>query len=208
MMNENVNLEDFCKYIKPIVTSCSAFVRTNGYVTHIPGRILMMSLDETFFIKIDIPVIYDMIFTANIGEFLFSANNDDSASDVFNNIYFLGYNIKYDSLMRYNNIYSYNEEYSNVYYYEEDCMNNIPDFEEYSKSSTVVKFINIITKDNFYKIPVSKAITSINKGDICSLKILDYLPNIQDKTKRTVKYIVYKKKFKLNVEIFFNILVI
>ena len=205
-MGENNNLIDFCKYIRPIVTSCSAFLRTNGYVTHIPGRLLMMSLDETFFIKIDIPVLYNIILTANIGEFLFNAENDQS--NVLSNTYFLGSNIKYDSLIKYNDIYCLNEQYANIYYSEDDCINNIQNFAEFAKFSTVIKFINIVSNDTFYRIPVSKAITSINKGDICSIKIMDYLPNINDKTKRTVKYTVYKKKFKVNIDIYFNILMV
>ena len=79
-MNDNV---DFCNYVQPIVNGCAGFIKTDGYMTHIPGTIIMMSSDETCCAIIHIPVIYNIYITnkvpdktAKISVFLVDNDND------------------------------------------------------------------------------------------------------------------------------------
>lgn len=199
-------LIDFCKYLQPIMNACSGFIKTNGYMLHIPGRVMMMSADETVFAYINIPVIYNIMIIADIGAFL-RAKEEDEQAEILRSTYFLGSNIKYDTLLRYNELYGNRMILPlNVYFTEDDCLSNINGFAELVKSSDI-GFMNVTDGHNYYMIPVSKAITPITKSDMCKIEITDYISNPSDITKRTVHYTTFKKKFKIEIELFMNILV-
>ena len=200
-------LIDFCKYLQPIMNACSGFIKTNGYMLHVPGRVMMMSADETVFAYINIPVMYNIILMADIGAFL-RAKEEDEQADILRLTYFLGSNIKYDTLLKYNDMYGNRQLLPlNVYISEDDCLSGINGFEDLVKSSEI-SFMNVTDGHHYYMIPVSKAITPITKSDMCKLEIIDYMSNPSDTTKRTVHYTTFKKKFKIEIELFLNILVL
>ena len=92
-MNDYV---DFCNYVQPIVNGCAGFIKTDGYMTHIPGTIIMMSADETCCAIIHIPVIYNIYMTSIINTFL--AIKTPEYQSIFPRlIYFNGWNIKRDN---------------------------------------------------------------------------------------------------------------
>ena len=66
---------------------------------------------------------------------------------------------------------------------------------------------SVIVSDGakYYVVPASKSITQPAKADTVSLKIYN---NPRSPFVKTVRYTVYKKKFKLPVDIYSNILVV
>lgn len=205
MFEEQNTILEFCKYVQPIVSGCAGFIRTDGYMTHYPGHIILMNADESFVSIIKIPVIFDIKLTAIIGDFL-KLKTEEEMMHLFDKIYFIGWNIKEFKMLNYANNYDIlntcQSEYS-----EEDCY-NIPGFRE-GMSNSEIDFISIPTLDNenrVYRIPVSKAITNASKSDSISINIYKYQLNPNDQMLRTVRYTVFKKKFKLNIDIYFNII--
>lgn len=190
---------DFCNYLQPIINSSSGFIKTNGYMSHIPGTILMMSEDEMVFSIINIPIIYDKYIYSSINSFL-GLKDDESKSDMIKNIYFTGSNIKNNHLLSYYNNYFDIDNKLRCIYYEPDCY-NILGFEDISSNVNISK-INVIVGQRLYRIPASKSITPLNKADSASLRIYE----TNNKEISIVKYTVFKKKFKLSVDIFFNII--
>lgn len=199
-MEKNIYV-DMCEYLQPLVNSCSGFIKTKGYITHIPGVVLLMSADETFFSIINIPVIFNITFTANINKFLFN-KEEELQKNILSNTYFLGNNQVYMKMIRYYDMYR-NATYNTIYH-NDNCL-DIPGYYDGVIQSDI-KMMNIITINNRFMVPVSKAITPLNKGDECSITIYDYIYQDIIGDKATVKYQLYKKKFKIMVEIFFNIL--
>lgn len=201
----DINMVEFCKYLQPIVNGCAGFIKTDGFMLHTPGHIYMMSADETFFSHIEIPAIYNIMLVANINSFL-RCKESEQQEHVLENIQFFGSNIKAGSLLKYAEDYVINIDQSMVCdYYEPDCMNS-EEFREKVNSSTEIGYIVKHGCYDWYRIPVSKCITPINKGDICELKIYRYIGNIDNK--RLVRYIVHKKKMKLDINIYCNIMMI
>ena len=215
------SLAQFCKHVTQLISSCAGFIRTDGYMTFIPGYILLMSWDETFYTEIPIedPKYSMFIFgtaATEIGLWLTKINQlkkDDAIfdyMDIINSIYFLGSNIKRNHLVYYHDLYS-TIGTKRLLYTEEDC-NNINHFTEYS-SITSINNINIIDYSGAKcRVPCSKVITPNVKGDIISLNIYDYIYN-QDAVNnsiiaRTFQYICHRKKLKTNAYIYGNILLL
>lgn len=201
-MSYDQNLIDFCTYVQPIVNSCAGFIKTDGYMVHVPGLILYMSADEMCCGKIDIPVIFDIYMTSNINTFL-ALKTPEQQSAMWENIYFVGHNIKRDHLMYYYSIFNNLDTNNRKIYHEPDCY-NIPGFDNIV-SKTDIGCINVSDGSTNYRVPASKSITSLSKGDLASLTIYDSIgaPNV-----KTIRYTMYKKKFKLTIDIYSNILVV
>lgn len=200
-MNEDFN--DFCNYIQPIINSCSGFIKTDGYMVHFPGTIVIMDADQTFYGIIRIPVIYTFYFTAIINDFMAMKKPEQRIRD---NLYFSGWNVKHDALIRAFELFNDIDNKVRCIYYEPDCY-NINGFAE-TITNTGISKINVFTNSSRYLIPSSKAITPLSKGDMASLRIYDYIINPLDNRVKTIRYSVSKKKFKLIVDIFSNILVV
>ena len=52
MTEQQLKNIEFCKYLQPIVSGCSGFIRTEGYMYHFPGHVIMMSFDESSDVRI------------------------------------------------------------------------------------------------------------------------------------------------------------
>lgn len=191
---------DFFNYLHPIVNGCSGFIKTDGYMVHIPGYVIMMDVDETFCSIINIPCIYDIYTTAKINTFLSIKEECDMKLE---NLYFLGWNIKNQHLMRYYNTLIGIESKTKCVYLEPDCYNINGFAEAVSKSS--ISHVDISDGTYIYRIPAGKPVTPLTKSDSASLQIYD---NIDYHDLKTIRYSVYKKKFKLTVDIFANILTV
>ena len=198
-MNEGIDYVEFCKYVQPIVNGCSGFIKTVGFFVHIPGVLMLMSDDESFVSIINIPVIFNCTLYGYINSLL-GCKEEEQQRNLPENIYYTGSNIKANKLIDYYSRYKTIENVSQLLYSELDC-NNIPGFTE-MVGKTDFSTINVTDGTNVFRIPVSKTITPINKGDSVSIKIFrDILyPDIG-----VVKYITYKKKYKLPIELYFNI---
>lgn len=201
----NTNLIEFYNYIRPIVSGCAGFIRTDGYMLHYPGIIVLMNADESFVSIIKIPVIFDIKIVSIIGDFL-KLKTDEDILDLFNRIYFIGWNLKEFNLVKYMNDYNILNQYQPEFQ-EDDCY-NLNGFTE-GMSNSEISFMSI-PKNNYrvYRVPVSKAITNAAKSDSVSIKIYPYLYNTKDSMIRTVRYTVFKKKFKLNIDIYCNIILL
>ena len=199
----NDNFEDFCNYVQPIINSCSGFIKTDGYMTHFPGTIVIMDADQTFYGIIRIPVIYVFKFTAIINDFMSMKKPEQR---IFSNLYFSGWNVKHDALIRAFDLFNGIDNKVQCIYYEPDCY-NIDGFTG-TVASTSISKINVSTDSSRYIVPSSKAITPLSKGDTASLRIYDYILNPLDYRVKTIRYSVLKKKFKLAIDIFSNILVV
>lgn len=200
----NQELIDFCKYLQPIVSGCSGFIRTEGFMTHFPGVLILMNMEETYCSIIKLPVIHNVYLTSSINKFL-GLKTEEEQSNVIANTYFIGYNIKQMHSFGYYMTYKDIDLVPCIY--SEDNCTNIPGFEQASGSSDVGE-INVSDGINSYRVPASKIITPINKGDTASLKIYKYIANPSDNNLRTVRYTTIKKKFKLQIDNFSNILVL
>lgn len=199
-IDPNICLEA-CTYLQPLINSCSGFIKTEGYFAHDPGVISMFSADETFFSCIQIPVCFDISFVSNINKFL-SNKTEDEMKNIFSNIYFLGENLVKDRLDTYRMLYT-SLEVTKTPLFIADDYTMIPGFEEAVNSVEVTNLA--VTMPNIkFVIPVSKAITPINKGDTCSVSIYEDAYNRLGSY--TVKYSIFKKKFKVFVNIYFNVL--
>ena len=196
---------EFCKYVIPIISGCAGFIRTTGYVSHIPGYIVMMSDDESFINIVKIPIIFNIVISAKINDLL-KIKTEESMMNLMQNIYYLGNNIKYNSMMNYLKIYTNIDNYSNCIYSEDDCY-NIPGFDIRSKD-TNIGYINVSNGIRNFMIPAGKSITNLNKSDKVSLKIYDYINNRFDERIKTIRYSMYKNKFKLISDIFANIIIV
>lgn len=196
----NQQITDFFNYVQPIVSGSLGFMKTEGYFTHFPGVIVAMSSDETYCAIIHIPVIFNVYMTAQISTFLQLKTPDVQNLE---NLYFVGYNVKNVSMMNYFNQYNGIDEKTECIYSEPDCF-NIPGFEECMANSNIS---SVIVSDGakYYVVPASKSITQAAKADTVSLKIYN---NSRAQFVKTVRYTVYKKKFKLPVDIYSNILVV
>lgn len=198
-MSINEEAINFCNYIKPILNSCTGFIKSDGYVTHFPGTLVAMNEDETQCCIIKIPVIFNFYMTAIIRKFL-SLKSPEEFSNFEKETYFLGWNIKRQNLIR------YFEEYSNIdntcacIYHNPNCydLNNFSEI----VSNVDIGRMNVITcPDQYFMIPVSKSITPLSKSDTVGLRIYkrsDY-QNIS-----TIRYTMFKKKFNLTVDMFMN----
>ena len=196
----NQHIIDFFNYVQPIVNGSLGFMKTEGYFTHFPGVIVAMSSDETYCAIIHIPVIFNVYMTAQISTFLQLKTPDVQNLE---NLYFVGYNVKNVSMMNYFNQYNCIDEKTECIYSEPDCFNT-PGFEECMSRSNIS---SVIVSDGakYYVVPASKSITQAAKADTVSLKIYN---NSRSPFVKTVRYTVYKKKFKLPVDIYSNILVV
>ena len=199
MMDNHNDIIEFFNYVQPIVNGSFGFIKTEGYMTHFPGVIVAMSADETYCGIIHIPIIFNVYMTAEIGTFL-QLKTDDVRK--LENLYFVGNNVKNAAMMRY--FYDYNDidNKARCIYAEPDCY-NIPSFDTCVGASTISS-VRICDNRNFYVIPASKAITQAAKAVTVSLKLYD---SPRASNIKTVRYTIYKKKFKLPVDIFSNILV-
>lgn len=196
---------EFCKYIIPIVTGCAGFIRTSGYICHVPGYIVMMSNDESFLNIVKIPIIYNIVISAKINDLL-KIKKEEDMINLMQNIYYLGNNIKYNSMMQYLGIYTNIDNYSKCIYSEDDCF-NIPGFIEQTSNSDI-GYVNVSNGIRNFMIPAAKSITNLNKSDKVGLKIYDYINNQYDERIKTIRYSMYKNKFKLTSDIFANIIVV
>lgn len=194
----NQNLKDFFSYVQPILSGSLGFIKTEGYFTHIPGAIVAMSADETYCAIIKIPVIFDVYITAQINTFIQLKTPEVQTLE---NLYFVGWNVKNRSLMSYFNYYNDIDSILPCIYSEPDCF-NIPKFDECMASSSISNVI-VTTDTQYYIVSASKSITQASKADTVSLKIYQ---NPENQLIKTVRYTVYKKKFKLPVDIYSNIL--
>lgn len=203
-MESSVYIE-FCKYVNPIITSFAGFIRTTGYVTHIPGYIIMMSDDESFINIIKIPIIFNIMITAKINDLL-KLKDENSMMNLFQNTYFLGSNIKCNNCINYFNTYNNIDSKSVCIYSEDDCY-NINNFSVVS-SNTEIGYINVSNGIKNFMVPASKSITNLNKADKVGLKIYNYIINQDDNNIKTIRYSLYKNKFKLIADIYSNIIVV
>lgn len=196
------NLQEFFSYVQPIVNGCGGFIKSEGYMTHFPGVIVMMSADETTCAIIHIPMIFDVYMTADISRFLQLKEPKDQ---LLENLYFTGWNIKGQHLMNYYNLYDGIDNKAPCIYSEPDCF-NINGFEDAVSNSSIGN-VRVSDGSSYYRIPASKSIVPITKSDTVSLRIYncvyDGLHHV-----RTIRYSVFKKKFKLNVDIYSNIIMV
>ena len=197
----NNNFIDFCSYAQPIINSCSGFIKSDGYMTHFPGVIIMMDVDQTFYTIIHIPVIYNLYFTAIISDFMAMKKPEDQ---IMEKLYFNGWNVKNDYLIRAYGLFDDIDNKVRCVYYEPNCY-NINGFES-NASKSIIGNVNVFTNDSRFRIPASKAITPLSKGDEASLRIYDYIINPSDNNVKTMRYTFRKKKFKLAVDVYSNIL--
>ena len=199
MIPDRQHILDFFSYVQPILNGSLGFIKTEGYFTHMPGMLLAMSSDETYFAVIQIPVIFNVYITAEINTFLQLKTPD---VQYLENLYFVGNNIKLNSMMEYLASYNGIDDKVPCIYTEPDCY-NIPGFTECMKRSDICN-VRVADGKRYFVIPASKAIAQASKADTVSLKIYD---NPRSPMIKTVRYNIYKKKFKLFVDIFSNILV-
>lgn len=184
------NACDIYNYLKPIVTGCSGFVKSNGFMLVQHDLLVMMSYDRS---TIDIIKIrpLNIFFVAYISTFV---GCKDEPETFMQRCAFYGSNIILNEMaqkaMCYQSIMGTTPEYC------EDNVYNLPDFQE--KLKTPIQWTVFSGNGQRYKIAVSKVIFPLNKGDECAVKI--YNP-YADNT-RIMVYSVYKKKLKVTVDIF------
>ena len=70
MTPDRQHILDFFNYVQPILNGSLGFIKTEGYFTHMPGMLLALSYDDTYFAVIRIPVIFNVYITAEINTFL------------------------------------------------------------------------------------------------------------------------------------------
>lgn len=199
-MNNRQEILDFFKYVQPIVNSSLGFIKTEGYFTHFPGVIVAMSSDETYFAVIHIPVIFNVYMTAEISTFL---QLKEPEVQYLENTYFVGNNIKNASMMGYFNFYDEIDSKLRCIYSEPDCF-NIPGF-DVCLSNSSISSVTVADGSRYYVIPASKSITQVAKADSVSMKLYD---NPRSPIVKIVRYSIYKKKFKVSVDIYSNILMV
>lgn len=196
--------EAFYNYIKPIVSNCSGFIKTEGYMVYIPspgGWILITDADSTHFgiITIVNPSIQiNQLFVAKINTFL---SLKEISENLVDQLYFLGGNkILRAMLDTFNKFYYHIDEDFIPLYYEEDC-HNIPGFDEANSSVNITQFKIIDKATTYYLIPVSKAITTATKSDKISLSIYS-TTHYADPRYKTLRYQIYKKKYGVWLDLF------
>lgn len=224
----NSDKVELINYIQPILSSCSGFIKTDGYMTHFPGTVVIMDADEMYCGIIKIPVIYDVFLTAKINTLLSIKTNPEtvtrtgycpdlnvilnisispaSVDEQIKALYFTGWNIKAQNLIRYYDLYSDIDSKVKCIYHEPNC-NDIDNFSDVN-SHTEIRHVNIIDGSSYYRIPVSKAITTGTKSDTIGLYIYDYIVDPLNPQIKTSRYSIYKKKFKVTVDLFSNILLV
>ena len=109
-------------------------------------------------------------------------------------------------MINYLGIYTNIDNLTNCIYSEDDCY-NIEFFDNASKM-TSIEYINVSNQYQNFMIPASKSITNLNKADKVGLKIYNYINNPCDNRIKTIRYSMYKNKFKLISDIFANIIVV
>ena len=198
--NNRQHILDFFKYVQPIVSGSLGFIKTEGYMTHFPGVVVAMSADEMYCGIIHIPVIFNVYMTSRINTFLQLKTPEDQYLE---NTYFVGNNIKGNSMWNYFNQYDGIDTKLPCIYSEPDCY-NVPGFDVCMESSSISSTI-VVDGSRYFVVPASKSITQASKSDTVSLKIYD---NPRSSQIKTVRYTVYKKKFKLPVDIYSNIIMV
>lgn len=205
-MIQSSEMIEFCNYIQPIIKGCAGFIKTDGYFTHIPGCIMMISMDQTVFSFVKIPLNVDIVLSGNINRFL--GLTDEEKDDPIRSLYYFGYNILMNKMINtYKNFENISRSRTPVLS-EDDCY-NLEGFTE-AVAGSGISFINVSDGQYNYRLYASKSITPLNKADTCKLDIYPYESDnfVMIPNQRTVRFTVYKKKFNLVVEIFYNILVI
>ncbi|WP_301204564.1 hypothetical protein [Bacteroides acidifaciens] len=186
-----MNARDIYNYLKPIVTGCSGFVKSNGFMLVQHDLLVMMSYDRSTIDMIRIQPL-NILFVAYISDFV---GCKDTPETFMQQCAFYGSNIILNE-MTYKTI-GYQSIVNNTpLEYCEDNVYNLPDFQE--KLKTPIQWTVFSGNGQRYKMAVSKVIFPLNKGDECAVKIYDpYADNT-----RIMLYSVYKKKLKVTVDIF------
>lgn len=190
---------EFCNYLQSIVNSCSGFIKTKGDFYHVMNAVIMSSEDRCFLSIVDIPISYNFRLTGKCGALL-SIKDDQIKSNVSKYLNYYGATTRGNELLN-----LYNEYYNNLSIYEmvyhEENAYNIPGFEN-AVSKTDLSLIPVVDKYGImHMINSSKSITPLNKSDTCSVSIYKKTDTIY-----TVEYRIFKKKFKLYMSIYFNII--
>lgn len=201
----NQNLIDFCKYVQPIITGCSGFIKTDGYMTHFPGVLITMSRDETQCCIIKIPIIFDVYMTSIINKFL-SLKSPEQQSNMMNEIYFTGWNIVNSTLLNHYNKYDAVESTHSPIFYSKDCY-ELDAFGELVANTDIGSINIVINNPSMYcRVPVSKSITPVSKSDTVSMTIYRENNHYISPDILILRYSIFKKKFNLQVNMYLSII--
>lgn len=182
-------------YLQPIVSGCSAFIKSSGFMMVQHDVLVMMSYDRAFLSVVQIKPL-NLIYIAEISTFI---KCKDDPEHFLENSCFIGSNAIYYEM---ENIYiqyweSINVHGDQILEYHEDDIYNIPNFTDHMNSKGF-HWSAFAANGIQYKLMVSKSIFPINKGDSCSVSIF----NMYHDNTRILRYRIYKKKLKLYVDIF------
>lgn len=182
---------DIYNYLKPIVSGCSGFVKSNGFMLVQHDLLVMMSYDRSMINMVRIKPL-NIIFVSYISTFI---GCKDDPETFMQQCAFYGSNIILNEMT--DKAIGYQSIVNNTpLEYCEDNIYNLPDFQK--KLKTPIQWTVFSGNGQRYKMAVSKTIFPLNKGDECAVKI--YNPYV-DNT-RIMLYSVYKKKLKVMVNIF------
>lgn len=201
-----MNIEAIFKYLQPIINVCAGFIKTDGYMLYLPSGTLILSDDNEMYCCIIndlLPSDYQNGIVAKINTFMSLKNPNDQSID---NLYFTGWNIKYNSLLDYYLKYNNIDNKVQCIYDQANC-ETISEFSNLVAKSNIQN-INIYFDSILYRLPISKSITNLTKGDQIRLQIYNYILQPKNPQIKTVKYSLFKKKFGLMVNIFTNILIV
>ncbi len=169
------------------------------------GVLVLMDENEMYCgiiegLSYNVPYTSDIMAKINTFMSLKTPENQD-----IDNLYFTGWNIKYNNLLscylRYHNIDS------KVRCIYEQTHMDIDGFQELVSQSNIEN-LNIPIESLLCRLPVSRSITNMSKGDSVRIQIYDYISQPENNRIKTVKYALFKKKFGLVINIFTNILMV
>lgn len=194
---------EFCDYIQPIVNGCGGFIKTVGDFAHFPGCLILQSNDISFLSIIELPKYYSIRISGKCNTLL-SLKEDLLKINIIDKLAYLGnFNKYHEMLNNYNKYYDLTTNSNNIIVLSIDDMYAVNGFEEMSKSTDISHIMLTDYEGINHIIYVSKIITPLVKGDTCKFILYkNIINNIY-----TVEYRIYKKKFKLNMSVFFNIII-
>ena len=194
------------EYLQPIINVSAGFMKTDGYMLYMPTGVLVLIDENEMYCGIieglDCKIPYTSNIMAKTNSFMSLKNPENQDID---NLYFTGWNIKYNHMLycylQYHNI----DSKVNCIYDQIDS--NVNGFQELVSQSNIQN-LNIPIDSLLCRLPVSKSITNRVKGDSVRLQIYDYISQPENNQIKTVKYSLFKKKFGLVINIFTNILMV
>ena len=191
-------LVEWYNYARPIVSACSGFTKTDGFmVWEANGTLSILSNDKGWLYVVTGLRPTPVNLACNVIKF---ARTKDDPNNLINNTNTLGDNIISREVLNFKNKYSpyILNQIESIFETDMFEMDGFDDAIQRKASQSIpsLKFCDKYGRNMVY---ASKSITPLNKGDTAKLYIYDDVSGFDNVS--VFKQVVHKKKYNININI-------